>query len=289
MSSQRQEWVRARFLSTAVAVVVLAGALSGFAALYLTLTDDDAVGAAPVLDLPDQRVGVAGDFASMFVAGWLRGDDLAFFNPTLRAEASGLLVERVGPVRTTERGDGLFDVVVAADLVEFLEGSEEQFRPVGLRFYAVGVSADGDGDLLALGAPSLVEAPVAAAGAVPVLTDLRPATTPELAGLTRTLDGFFAAYLTGVGDVGLFTSPDSLVGAVDPAPFAEATVRQLARGPVPGIDDDALQLARVEVDSRSPAGRQLLEYSLVLAERDGRWEVSQVLNAPVVITRGDAE
>ncbi len=283
------EWVRARFLSTAVAVLVLAGAVCGPVALYLTLTDDDPAVTGPAIDLPDHRAGVAGQFASLFVAGWLRGEDLSFFNPTLSAEESGLLVERVGAVRTTERGQGLFDVVVAADLVEYLEGSEEQFRPLGLRFYAVGVSTDADGDLLALGAPSLVETPETATSALPVLADLRAATTPELTDLTRTLDGFFAAYLAGGGDVALFTSPDSLVGAVEPTPFAQATVRQLARGPVPGIDDDGLQLARVEVDAQSPSGRQLLEYSLVLAERDGRWEVSQVLHAPVVITRGDAE
>ena len=107
--------------------------------------------------------------------------------------------------------------------------------------------------------------------------------------LLATLDGFFAAYLTGDGDVGLFTSPDSIVGAVAPSPFAQATVHQLGWGPVPGIDDPDLQLARVAVDARTPSGRQLLEYSLVLAERDGRWEVSQVLHAPVVIRRGDAE
>lgn len=283
------EWVRARFLSTAVAVLVLAGAVCGPIALWLTLTGADEVGTTPALDLPDERAGVAGQFASLFVAGWLRGDDLGFFNPSLVAEESGLLVERVAAVRTTERGRGLFEVVVAADLVEFIESSEEQFRPVGLRFYAVGVSADGNGDLLALGAPSLVEAPATAAPVTPVVGELRPATTPELIGLTRTLDGFFAAYLAGDGDVALFTSPDSTVGAVDPAPFARATVRQLGRGPVPGIDDDGIQLARVQLDAQSPSGGQLLEYSLVLAERDGRWEVSQVLHAPVVITQGVAE
>lgn len=288
-SSAMSQWVRARFLSTTVAVVVLAGAICGPVALYLAVTDTDDSGAAPTLDLPDERAGVAGQFASLFVAGWLRGDDLGFFNPTLAAEESGLLVERVGAVRTTERGRGLFEVVVAADLVEYIESSEEQFRPIGLRFYAVGVSADGDGDLLALGAPSVVEAPTAALAATPVIADLGPATSPDLIGLTRTLDGFFGAYLAGEGDVALFTSPDSLVGAVRPAPFAKAAVRQLGRSGVPGIDDDGLQLARVQVDAQTPSGRQLLEYSLVLAERDGRWEVSQVLHAPVVITRGDAE
>jgi hypothetical protein len=283
------DWVRARFLSTAVAVFVLAGAICGPVALYLTLTDENTAGVAPTVDLPDERAAVAGQFASLFVAGWLRGDDLSFFNPSLSAAESGLLVERVGTVRTTERGNGLFDVVVAADLVEFIESSEEQFRPVGLRFYAVGVSADAEGNLLALGAPALVEAPDTGVAVTPVIGELSPATTPELAGLTRTLDGFFAAYLAGEGDVALFTSPDSVVDAVTPAPFARVAVRQLGRGPVPGIEDDGLQLARIQLDAQSPSGGQLLEYSLVLAERDGRWEVSQVLHAPVVITRGDAE
>ena len=283
------DWVRARFLSTVVAVVVIAGAICGPVALALALTDEEPAEVAPSIDLPDERAGVAGQFAALFVAGWLRGDELGFFNPALVAEESGLLVERVGAVRTTERGRGLFEVIVAADLVEYMESSEEQFRKLGLRFYAVGVSADGSGDLVALGAPSVVEAPGPAAVAAPVIAELRPATTPELAGLTRTLDGFFAAYLVGDGDVALFTSPDSLVGAVEPAPFVQATVRQLGRSQVPGIDDPDIQLTRVEVDAKSPSGRQLLEYSLVLAERDGRWEVSQVLHAPVVTTRGDAE
>lgn len=282
------DWVRARVLSTVVTAAVLLGALCGPVALWLVLTADDPT-TDSVVDLPDSRAGVAGQFASLFVAAWLRGDDLAVFNPTLTTEDSGLLVERVGAFRTTERSRGLFDVVVAADVIEYLESSEEQFRPLGLRFYAVGVTADPDGDLLVLGPPSVVEAPPASDPATALVTDLRPASAPELAGLTRTLDGFFAAYLTGEGDVALFTSPESVLGPVTPIPFAQADVRRVGQGPVPGMDDPDLQLARVEVEARTPAGRELLEYSLVLAKRDGRWEVSQVLHAPVVITRGDAE
>jgi hypothetical protein len=282
------DWTRARIVNTAVAVVVLAGAACGPVALFVALSDDDAA-ATVDLDLPDGRAGVAGEFASLFVAAWLRGDDLSFFNPAIGAEDSGLLVERVGAVRTTELGPGLFDVIVAADVIEYLEGSEEGYRPLGLRFYGVGVAADGDGALSVLGPPSVVEAPAAADVAAPLVADLRPATAPELAGLTRTLDGFFAAYLTGQGDVALFTSPDSVVGAVTPAPFAGAAVRQIGQAPVPGIDDPGFQLARVQVEAQTPSGRQWLEYSLVLAERDDRWEVSQVLHAPVVMRRGDAE
>ncbi len=282
------DWFRARALSTVIGVLVLVGAASGPAALYLAVTDDEPV-AGPQLDVPDVRVGVAGQFAALFVASWLRGEELSFFNPTLGSEDSGLLVERVGPVRTTERGSGLFDVVVAADLVEFVSGSEEQFRPVGLRFYAVGVAASDNGDLTVLGPPGVVAGPDAAPPVPPVVDDLQRPTTPELAPLTETLNGFFAAYLTGVGDVRLFNSPDSEIEAVQPPPFGRAELFELGWSPVPGIDDPSIRLARVTVDGISPSGRQRLEYSLVMAERDRRWEVSQVLHAPVVLRKGDAE
>lgn len=281
------EWFRTRALSTTVGLAVLAGSACGPLALYWARSNDGGAPQAPV-DHPDGRAGVVGDFASLFVAGWLRGDDLTFFNPTLRSEESGMLVERVAPVRTEERGAGLFDVVVAADVVEFLSGSEEQFRPVGLRFYAVGVAAEDDGTMAVLGLPSMVAAPATAPAAVPVVVDIRRATAPDMAPLAETLNGFFAAFLTGVGDVRLFSSPESVVRAVSPAPFGRAEVFELGWSPVPGIDDPSLRLARVTVDAHSPSGSQRLEYSIVMAERDGRWEVSQVLHAPVV-RKGDAE
>ena len=112
---------------------------------------------------------------------------------------------------------------------------------------------------------------------------MRRAGTPEVAPLTETLQGFFAAYLTGEGDVQLFTSPGSDVRAVSPSLFGQADVAELGWSPVPGVDDESFRLARVIVDASSPTGLQRLEYSIVVAERDARWEVSQVLHAPVVI------
>ena len=274
-------WFRSRMLSTVVAVAVLAGAAAGPVALYLTLTADDApIAATPQLET---RGGVAGQFAALFVAGWLRGDDLGFFNPTLAAEDSGLLVERVAPVRTTERGQGMFDVVVAADVVEFVAGSEEQFRPAGLRFYAVGVAADQDGDLTVLGLPGLVEAPRASPTLPMAITDLRLPSNPEVAAPAQTLDGFFSAYLTGAADVGLFISPTAAIATVTPTPFNSTRIQELGWGPVPGIDEADLRLARVVLDAIGTSDRQRLEYTVVLAERDGRWEVAQILHAPVVL------
>lgn len=281
-------WFRARALSTALGLLVLLGAASGPVALYLVVTADEPA-VQSQLDLPDSRAGVVGDFASLFVASWLRGDDLRFFNPTLGSDESGLLVERVEAIRTIERGRGMFDVVVAADLVEYLSGSEEQFRPVGLRFYAVGVTAEESGALAVLGLPALVSAPTTAQPVPMVVSEMRRSTAPDLAGLTETLNGFFTAYLTGIGDVRLFTSPNSTVSAVGPPPFGQAEVFELGWNPVPGIDDPSIRLARAAVDAHSPSGRQRLEYSIVMAERDGRWEVSQVLHAPVVLRKGDAE
>jgi hypothetical protein len=264
-----------------VAAAVLAGAACGPLALYLQRSQPATAGTATIT-LPDHRAGVVGDFASLFVAAWLRGDDLGFFNPNLRADDSGLLVERVAPVRTVERGPGLFDVVVAADVVEYLAGSEEQFRPVSLRFYAVGVTADSDDNLAALGLPAVVAAPPSAAVAATAITDLRRPASPDLSPLADTVAGFFNAYLTGAGDVRLFTSPESIITAVQPAPFARAEVFELGWGPIPGIDDPSLRLARVVVDASSAAERERLDYSIVMAERDGRWEVSQVLFSPLV-------
>lgn len=283
------DWLRARFLSTVVTAVVVAGTICGPVALYLVVTADERSSDQIIPDPPDARAGLAGQFASLFVAGWLGGDDLTFFHPEMTADDSGLLVDRVAAVRTTERGQGLFDVVVAADLVEYLEGSEERFRPVGLRFYAVGVAADDTGDLVVMGPPAAIAQPLPATPVIPVVNELSPAATPALAPVSDTLNGFFASYLAGTGDVDLFTSPDSVIVAASPPPFGRVVVQRLGWGPVPGIDDDRLRLAQVEVDAQTATGRQLLHYSLVLAERDGRWEISQVLNAPVVLTRGNAE
>ncbi|MEM7323437.1 MAG: conjugal transfer protein [Actinomycetota bacterium] len=280
--SARYSWFRARALSTALGIAVFLGAACGPVALYLAVTDDER-SAVPQIQLPDHRAGVAGEFASLFVAAFLRGDDLTFFNPALRANESGLLVERVAAVRTTERGEGLFDVIVAADAVEFVAGSEEQFRPIGLLFYAVGVNVDRNGNLGVLGLPSTVAQPDPAEGYPMAITDLRLPTSPEVAGLAQTLDGFFAAYLTGAADVALFSAPNAGIDAVRPAPFGQAKIFELGWGPVPGIDEPTLRLARVVVDAVSTSGQQRLEYSIVMAERDGRWEVSQLLNAPVVL------
>ena len=282
------DWFRTRALSTTLGLAVLLGAACGPPALYLALFGGDAD--LPVASVqPDSRAGVVGDFASLFVAGWLRGDDLTFFNPTLSAGESGVLVERVAPVRTEERGPGLFDVVVAADVVEYVSGSEEQFRPVGLRFYAVGVLVDDDGDTVVLGLPAMVTAPDVATAGQALVSDMRRATAPDMALPAETLNGFFAAYLTGVGDVRLFTSPGSIVEAVGPAPFGRVEVFELGWTAVPGIDDPSIRLARVTVDADSPSGSQRLEYSIVMAERDDRWEVSQVLHSPVIVRKGDAE
>ncbi|MGH1489749.1 MAG: hypothetical protein ACRBK7_10195 [Acidimicrobiales bacterium] len=282
------DWFRTRALSTFLGIAVLIGAACGPAAIYMLWTAEEVTGQQQ-LDLSDSRAGVAGDFASLFVASWLRGDDLRFFNPTLSANDSGLLVERVAPVRTIERAPGLFDVVVAADLVEYLSGSEEQFRNLGLRFYAVGIAVQADHNLSALGLPAVVTAPTPADILQPSIIEMRRPTAPDMAPVAETLNGFFDSYLTGIGDVNLFSSPNSVVTAVNPAPFARADVFEIGWGSVPGIDDSSVRLARVLVDAHSVTGQQRLEYSIVVAERDGRWEVSQVLHAPVVLRKGNAE
>jgi hypothetical protein len=271
-------------LSVAVAFGVCLGAACGPVALWLAVTNSERAVTTAAVEQPDVRGGLVGPFAALFVAGWLRGDDVTFFNPGLAAVDTGLLVDRSGPARVTDRGQGVFEVIVATDLVEFVEGSEEQYRALGLRFYAVGVAADDADNLVVLGPPAVVEAPEPAVAPTPYVVDLAPPTSPAVAAPLETLTGFFAAYLTGTGDVDLFTAPRSTVAAVTPAPFGRVDIRAFGWTDVPGIDDDRLRLTRIQLDAHGVTGSQRLEYSVVLAERDDRWEVSQVLNAPIVTT-----
>jgi hypothetical protein len=275
-----------------VSTLVLSAALTGPLALYLSVrafgdggspTDDQ-----PVAGLAADHHGSVGPFAALFVSAWLSGDDLTVFNPTLIGEPTGLLVDQVAPVRVSSSSPGFFDVVVAAEAIEYLPASEEEYRQLGLRFYAVGVETTPEGQLLALGAPAVVAAPEAPVAAPLAVTEFETPSTPEQQVVAETLRGFFAAYLTGQGEIELFTSPTAAISAIQPPVAGSVAVGRLGWGPVPGLDDGDLRLVRVEVDAARATGRERFEYWLVAALRDGRWEVAQLLPAPVVVGRATA-
>lgn len=147
-----------------------------------------------------------------------------------------------------------------------------------VRFYLVAVVENGS-SWAVVGPPALVAGPVAAE-----TPDVAVAMSGiDDAGLEEATDGFLAAYLTGDGDVTRYTAPGSQLRPVTPAPFVVVEILDAgstSRGP-------GEQVVVVAVKATDPAGAvQALRYSIVLADRGGRWEVTELLPAPPLEERG---
>jgi hypothetical protein len=136
------------------------------------------------------------------------------------------------------------------------------------------VGSTGTG-LRALTTPAIVPAP-----AVPG-SDWKPdrqgAEEPDPSDpIVDTIDGFFAALLTGQGDPARYLSPGIQIGRIDPAPFVGISVTHIE---VRHGQRTAADLARAWVDvqvTTARGARQALAYELVLAQREGRWEVREM-------------
>jgi hypothetical protein len=106
-------------------------------------------------------------FAELYVAAYLgqAGEAQpnavkAFFpgDPDLTGVTAGqFYVARTVAVAADQKAPGYWAVTVAADLLETVKG---KLRPLGIRYYAVGVSSDGRG-YVATSLPAQVEAPPA--------------------------------------------------------------------------------------------------------------------------------
>jgi hypothetical protein len=108
------------------------------------------------------------------------------------------------------------------------------------------------------------------------MRSLDPAT-----GLASAVEGFLSAFLTGDGELARYTSPGSSLKAVSPSPFSGIEVTEAASTPLQ--PDSQLVVVGVE-GTRSPGHVEVLEYWLLMEERDGRWEVADLLPAPPLNT-----
>jgi hypothetical protein len=240
-----------------------------------------------VVELPPDSAGAEG-FAELFVAAFLSADEDA--PPPLigSLDARSLRAMEQGwwsTVRTVSLGaeevaPGYFAVTVAAEVLGKDPDSAEQtsWVGVGIRFYTVGVVETGSG-WAAVGPPTLVAAP--STGSRPDLLVRRLEGLREVAGLEEAVTRFLAAYLAGDGELARYVAPGSALTAVWPPPFT--TVEILDAGAVP-VADGARQVVAV-VQGTDEAGRvQVLQYALVAAQRDGRWEVVELLPTPSLAT-----
>jgi hypothetical protein len=144
-------------------------------------------------------------------------------------------------------------------------------------FYVLGVISTSSGWAVT-GPPALVAGPrhTDAPQVGTEMSDLQPG-----AGLTAAAEGFLSALLTGDGDLARYTSPGSSLVAVSPPPFSAIEVTEEASTSL----EPHSQLVAVDVEGARPAGHvEALEYWLLMDERDGRWEVAEMLPAPPLNT-----
>lgn len=277
---------RVRLSRLAVWTVIAAGPI----ALGLAITSTPATVEAATADKPTAAVrttAVAADpagYAQLFVAAWLRssaddttstqarlaqamGPDVELPDPAEEADTQSA-PESVTAVRSAQRGQGAWSVTVAA-----------QYPDGQLRYYALSVTADRTGGSFTVtGAPGVVAGP----GRAEVPQSVYGVSVPE-GELFSALEGFFAAYLTGAGEVTRYLAPGVSLATVSPAPYETVTVTQVsaveesAAGEQMPADGTEVRLL-AQVQARDTGGRWPLAYELSVTSRSGRWEIAALRN-----------
>ncbi|MEU1622943.1 conjugal transfer protein [Streptomyces sp. NPDC005722] len=234
--------------------------------------------------------------AELFTDLWLRSDSADVQSSTVQAvralapdvalpqrsgKAAAQALQRTVAVRSWALADSSWSVVVAAQYTNHSPTRGNQPTGSSVRYFAVPVlsipGAAGTGSFTVTAPPAEVAGPVLAPVAERKLTRALP-TDGALAG---TLQEFFAAYLTGVGEVDRYLSPGTKLSAVNGTGYRSVVVdhvaadRDVADGAVPR-DGTRLQV-RAGVTATDGASDQWpLSYALALTARDGRWEITAV-------------
>jgi hypothetical protein len=262
-------------ISGPIAATVLAFGVGGLDSRVDGLARQPA--AAPTAD----SAGAEG-FAELYVASVLAADaDTAVGLsgigelPAGGVAEGGWLASRTVSLGAEELTAGYFAVTVAVEvLAENTDSQPERvWVAVGTRFYTVGV-VETDSGWVATGLPTLVARPTGPPA--PELLVMRMDGLDAFPELERAVAAFLAAYLTGVGDLHRYTVPGSLLVPVEPVPFVAVEITRAGSA----TSVDGTQHVAALVRAMDAAGRsQVLEYSLVVSQRDGRWEVAELLSA----------
>ncbi|MGV9411247.1 conjugal transfer protein [Nocardia sp. NPDC003693] len=156
------------------------------------------------------------------------------------------------------------------------------------QYYRVAVSVI-DGRLRALSLPAAVEPPGRGADLALAYGTPCAADTP----LAQVAAGFLRAMLTGSGEIGRYTTPDSGIAALHPTPFSAAEVTTVsAEDPECGANSaDARVLANIEPKADG-ATTPTLSYPLSMVRVAGQWQVRSVdpvpaLRIPLTVAVGD--
>ncbi|MGI5255640.1 conjugal transfer protein [Actinacidiphila glaucinigra] len=249
-------------------------------------------GSAPVRSVDPAGV------AELFTDLWLRSDranDQSSAAQAVRVLApevplpqrSGKAAEHVLlhtiAVRSVRLSGGSWSVIVAAQYAPRTATASPGLPGTVVRYFAVPVLSSGDaagaGAFTVRSAPAEVTGPAGA----PVTESPTDHTLPGGGVMATSLREFFAAYLTGVGEVDRYLSPGTALAPVRGSGYTAVAVDQVsadtetADGPVP--KDGKRATVRAQVMATDASGDQWpLGYDLSLTARDGRWEVT-ALNA----------
>jgi hypothetical protein len=270
---------KVRLVRGAIVAAVVVGSLSGPLALLASLRPmpAQAIGQRQ----PPSSLGAQG-FAELYVATYLSqaGEDhpdaAKGFYPNdvdLTGVAPGqLYLARTTAVAAEQQASGYWAVTVAADVLETVKG---KLRPLGIRYYQVGVYSDGHG-YVATSLPAEVQAPPAVSPPPLLLDAMAPPTDgdPVAGALSR----FFDALLAGHGELARYVTPSSGLETLSPLPFTGITLRALAVYPP---DEGATpSMAQAEVVGTDQGGHvTVLHYTLDIVQADGRWVVSRIRGA----------
>jgi len=221
----------------------------------------------------------AGGFAEMFVAAYLEagsGQEQAVQNfypgpADLQGVTPGSrYASRMATVRARTAGPGYWAVTVGAEVLVLAQSG---YARGGVHYYQVGVRA-GPGGLVATSLPSEVPAPPLGALPGPALPRLGP---PGGDAPTEVVRRFFDAYLAGRGDLGSVVARGSGLTALTPPPFGSTALAGIAFGP---SGSPGARAVRAEIAGTDAGGlKEVLDYSLRIASRRGRWVVEEVLPA----------
>ena len=275
-----------RALQVLLWVLVVSGPVAALVvSAHLSALNDrlDVVQAATsAADPPADTAGVEG-FAELFIAAYLdagEGSTIGLDGFVDSVALDGVEAGSWSAVRTTSLGakevaPGYFAVTVAVNLIAQPTDSDQASAPelVGTFFYSVGV-AETDSGWTVVGLPSLVPAPNRVSAPDLLVGRWDGIGDPGLADM---VGRFLSAYLTGDGELTRYLEPSSPIVSVQPSPFSAVEVLRS------GMAEDRQGGTVVAVVARATdeAGRaQLLEFGLAVSQRDGRWEVAEVLPAP---------
>lgn len=269
-----------------------------------------ALGARPAATPPPQTDGgaapttqQAGAYASQYVATWLRADEdseeeLAAYQAGSEVDlslrgAAPTEFRDLSVASVEEQDSGIITVYISASLEveEVIEDDEDADEDSEVRtvwepmWYQVNVFPQGD-DFSVLGYPAPVDAPESAEA--PSLGYRDEAPEP----LIETVEDFFPAYVTGEGDVGWMTHPDSDIESLTghPYDYVEVTAVTLTGEVEEEVPEDGTTAqARVHVKIGQEDATRPATYAMTLETRGGRWEILSLDPEPELYVDNDGE